>query len=541
MYMTPKFSSFIDFIAVAIGAFEGRKRKKVFSELKTFSAKQVYFSDFIEQAKLELNFSDSEMAFISESIFKVENILSNLRSTPLYTDIPQGTASHLFFYQFTVPFIKQLCSLTSELADSLFFHTLDKFLFSKKECNSLRDVISLFKKEISSELSDIDANSATEFKLALSKLDERSFPSRSSIKNHIDKLHHNILTLERKGQSRANSFCLRIHTIFFAAKVAFIFTKYREAEYGKVNIFDSEIENLFLLFNKEYTLNINVPSEDDSYTTNAKFITCKNHFLEKIKQENPVLYLKENGTSALWKYKNGIFLSYAIREQLLWDINKRLYSEGGINKFIKNFIPELSKRQTGTDGVDIAVILIGMKVLLSKNITNNSLEPLINFCIDNLEKHNLISFVANTPFGSYLPKNLTASEINIALAIRTFNESVFRGVVNVKFCNPLSPLNELLNTYFDNGALTKRVIERKPIKTEKTTTYDALRNINYYILAFGLEEKTQITKAGYVNVLSSKSGAGINNYLSLVDEEKKRILNLISPEEFSLDLEKYHL
>lgn len=30
MYMTPKFSSLVDFIAVAVDVFEGKSRKKVF-------------------------------------------------------------------------------------------------------------------------------------------------------------------------------------------------------------------------------------------------------------------------------------------------------------------------------------------------------------------------------------------------------------------------------------------------------------------------------------------------------------------------------
>lgn len=476
------------------------------------------------------------MTFISQSLIKVENILAHLKSIPLYTDISKNTGDNLFFTQFTVPFLKQLCSLTSEYTGSFFFFSLDKFLFSGDECNSSKDIISLLKREISSELGHIDKSSSSEFKLTLSKLDDRSFPSRYSIKKYIDKLHQNILTIE--CEDKANSVSLKIHTIFLAAKVAFVFAKFMEANYPEKNNIDSEIKIAFLLFNKEYTLNPNVSSENDSYIDNAKFITCKNYFLDRINLENPVSFLKENGTRALWKYKNGIFTSYAIREQLLWDINKGLFTECGINQFIKNCIPELSKRQTGTDGVDIAVILMGMKVLLSKHITNNSLEPLINFLIDNLEKHNLLSFVANTPFGSYIPGNLTASEINVALAIRSFNESVCKGIINVEFCNPLSPLNEILNAYFDKGTLTKRQIERKPIKTEKATTYDALKNINYYILAFGLQGEVKFNSAGHVIVVSSKYGDGINNYLSLLDSEKKTILKLISPDEFSLDLKK---
>lgn len=536
MYMTPKFSSLVDFIAVAVDVFEGKSRKKVFSELKTFSTKQVYFSDLFEKIKLGLSLSDSEMTFISQSLIKVENILAHLKSIPLYTDISKNTGDNLFFTQFTVPFLKQLCSLTSEYTGSFFFFSLDKFLFSGDECNSSKDIISLLKREISSELGHIDKSSSSEFKLTLSKLDDRSFPSRYSIKKYIDKLHQNILTIE--CEDKANSVSLKIHTIFLAAKVAFVFAKFMEANYPEKNNIDSEIKIAFLLFNKEYTLNPNVSSENDSYIDNAKFITCKNYFLDRINLENPVSFLKENGTRALWKYKNGIFTSYAIREQLLWDINKGLFTECGINQFIKNCIPELSKRQTGTDGVDIAVILMGMKVLLSKHITNNSLEPLINFLIDNLEKHNLLSFVANTPFGSYIPGNLTASEINVALAIRSFNESVCKGIINVEFCNPLSPLNEILNAYFDKGTLTKRQIERKPIKIEKATTYDALKNINYYILAFGLQGEVKFNSAGHVIVVSSKYGDGINNYLSLLDSEKKTILKLISPDEFSLDLKK---
>ena len=536
MYITPKFSSLIDFIAIAVDVFEGRSRKKVFSELKTFSAKQVYFSDLFEQIKLELKLSDSEMVFISSSLIKVENILSHLKSIPLYTDTPFNTGDKLFFSQFTMPFVKQLCSLTSKHTDSAFFFSLNKFLFSEKECNGLKNIISLVKSDISRELSHIDASSAKELKMALAKLDDRSFPSRSSIKKHIDILHQNMLLIE--SEDKANRVSSKIYMIFFAAKVAFIFAKFREEKHAEETYVDSAIENLFLFFNKEYTFNTGVSSEDDSYINNVEFKACKSYFLDKIKQEEPATFLKENGTRALWEYKNGIFLSYAIREQLLWDINKGRFSEDGINQFIKNHITELSKRQTGTDGVDIAVILMGMKVLLSKSITHNSLEPLINFLIDNLEKHNLISLIASTPFGSYIPNNLTASQINIGLAIRSFNETIRNGMLNVDFCNPLSPLDEMLNIYFDKGALTKRQIEKKPIKTEKTTVYDALRNINHYILAFGLQEEIKMSSAGDVNVLSSKSGDGINNYLSLPNSDKKNILKLISQDEFLSDLGK---
>lgn len=533
MYRTPTFHSLIDYITVSVDVFEGKDRKRIFSELKTFSAKQVYFTDFFDKIKSELKLSDTEMLFISQSLIKVENILSHLKGIPLYTDVSQNEGNNLFFSQFTVPFVKQLCSLTSEYTGSVFFCSLEKFLFSKKECNGLKDIISLVKSEILDELNHIDASSVTELKLALSKLDERSFPTRSSIKKHVDMLSQNILLIE--GEDKANSVSSRIYMIFFAAKVAFVFAKFKKGAHIEEANIDPEIVHLFLLFNKEYTFNAEVSSEDDSYIENVKFRDCKSYFLDKINQEDPVSFLKENGTRALCEYKNGIFFSYAIREKLLWDISKGRYSEGGINEFIKTFIPKLSKRQSGSDGVGIAVILMGMKVMLSKNIANNSLEPLINFLIDSLEKSTLISLEASTPFGSYIPQNLTASQINIPLAIKSFNESVYKGTLSVGLCNPLSPLNEMLSIYFDKNSWTKKQAERKPIKTEKVTIYDALRNINYYILAFGLEDEIRISDLGGVNVLSSKSGDGINNYLSLSESEKLSILKLISPDEFSFD------
>tara|TARA_R110002096_G_scaffold203539_2_gene388779 strand:- start:4166 stop:5764 length:1599 start_codon:yes stop_codon:yes gene_type:complete len=532
--MTPKFSSLIDFIAVAVDVFMGRSRKKVFSELKTFSAKQVYFSDLFEQIKSELNLTDPEMDFLSQSLIKVENILSHLKSTPLYTDVSQHAGSTLFFDQFTVPFVKQMCGLSLEHTESVFFNRLDKILFDGKRCNDLKGVISLLKSEISSELNHIDASSGKELKIAVAKLDTRSFLSRSSIKKHIDILHQNISTID--SEDKADSVSSNIQTIFLAAKVAFYFAKYKESNYADETTIDYEIEGLFLSFNTEYTFNTEVSSDDDSYIKNAKFVSCKKYFLDRINQENPVSFFKKYGTKALWEYKGGIFNSYAVKEQLLWDINKGRYSENGVNHFIKNVIPELNKRQSGTDGVDIAVNLMGLKVLLSKSITNNSLEPLINFLIDNLEKHNLINFIVGTPFGSFTTDNLTASEINIALAIRSFNERILNGVINIEFCNPLLPLNEVLEIYFEKGSLTNKQIGRKPIKTETITLYDALRNINYYILAFGLQENTRVSSCGFVNVLTSKFGSGINKYLSLHDTDKKNILELISPEEFILEL-----
>ncbi|MCD9481582.1 hypothetical protein [Photobacterium phosphoreum] len=532
--MTPNFSSLVDFIAVALDLFEERNRKKVFSELKTFSAKQTYFRDIFDKIELELVLSEPEMKQISQSLIKVENILSHIRSIPLYTDTSSSTVDDLFFNQFTMPFIKQFCSINSTQTDSTFFCKLDKFLFSESECNGARDIISLLKSEILTEIRDVDVSSAKELKLRLAKLDERSFPSRASIKKYIDLFHQNILIIENKD--KADSASSKVYMVFFAAKVAFFFAKFMEKRHPNKIEIDSTIEKSFLSFNKEYTFNVKVSSEDDSYINDVEFKKCKRYFLKKINQEDPVSFLKENGTRALWRYKNGVFISYAIREQLLWDINKGRFNESGINHFIKNSIPQLSKRQTGTDGVDIAIILMGMKILLSKNIVNNSLEPLINFLIDNLEKHNLVNLIASTPFGKYIPSNLTASQINIALAVRTFNESLSNRVLNVDFCNPLSPLDEMLKIYFDKGSLTKKQIEKKPIKTEKATAYDALKNINYYILSFGLQEEIELSREGCIDVLTSKSGCGVNTYLSLPNTEKISILKLISSEECSIDL-----
>jgi len=531
MYKSPEFTSLIDFLAVAADVLKGKKRKRVFSELKTFSAKQTYFAEFFEQVERSLGLSAPEADFVKTALLKIENILSNLKNTPLYTDISQGEGERIFYVQFALPLLRQFCKTASESVASSFFCIFEKLLFEGAAFNDAKRVITLLKPEILKQLSFSDTDSTREFRTVLSRLDERSFLSPASITGHVEALYQNILVIE--GRAKAGLVRDQVHTMLFAARCAYTFAKSERLRGATERAVDKEIRSQFLIFNADYTLNSDLIL-DESYLNNPYFCSCKAYFLNKLGQENPERYLKEKGTKALWAHKNGIFMSYAIREQVRCNINAGRFNGSGINNFISHTIPELRQRQTGSDGTDIATMLIGMKVLVSKHITHNSLEPLVNFFIENQQIQNFAMWPVCTPFKYSELERPNASDFNTALAIRSFNEDVELGILQVEICDPLQPLDETLCLYFRQGSLTKKQKEKRPVKTAKATLYDALKNINYYIQSFGLHSEVELTEQGFT-VQWSKCGDGINRYLAMSHSAKKDLLQKISPEEFLMD------
>ena len=107
MYKTPDFVSAIEFVVTSLDLFEDKKRKRLLSESHTFRQKQIYFKDFIAAFGYTLELSDYERGYICKILLKIENVLSNLKFTAIYSDKDQHYCEEVFLKLFTIPFLIQ--------------------------------------------------------------------------------------------------------------------------------------------------------------------------------------------------------------------------------------------------------------------------------------------------------------------------------------------------------------------------------------------------------------------------------------------------
>ncbi|HHG3058438.1 TPA: hypothetical protein ACPVWU_003482, partial [Vibrio parahaemolyticus] len=169
--------------------FEDLKRKRLLSESRTFDQKQVYFSDFLDRLKSKLDLDDNEIAYISNVIFKLENVLSDLSNTPIYSTTSFNIGKKLFFNLFTIPFISFLLNYLVDKNRNAYFTYLSKFItLDSISVLKPNHVISKTKEIIKLEIiSDVEINESSKFiSLFLSKLDDRSFPKIKTIKKFTD-------------------------------------------------------------------------------------------------------------------------------------------------------------------------------------------------------------------------------------------------------------------------------------------------------------------------------------------------------------------
>ncbi len=96
MYRTPRFFTFIDEISLVLCLNEEKTRKRALSESRSFDSKQIYFSDFLSQLSKVLNYEKSEINYLTEVFFKVENILSDLAKTPIYSNVHSESIKRFF-------------------------------------------------------------------------------------------------------------------------------------------------------------------------------------------------------------------------------------------------------------------------------------------------------------------------------------------------------------------------------------------------------------------------------------------------------------
>ncbi|WP_208323200.1 hypothetical protein [Morganella morganii] len=478
--------------------------------------------------------TEREHEYLSDVLSRLENILSTLANIPIYSTITIEKASGIFFSLFTYTFIKELSFRMLNEYKNNFFSNLHSIINIESNNSLTPDLVVLkVKCMINNNIKNIIKNKNIEKSISsyISKMDKRSFPKIPTILKYKEKLFEDAIFFketEETGRMVSSLF----YEILLAGRAAFYLSKYVNKITPSIN--DIYIQENTVAIIQDYILNDNIDINDMTYSKNCNLMHCKNYFLNSIGQQDPLNYLKQYGTKALWIHDNGVFLSYCLREQLYNDINTGRNTVWNLSDIIEL----LDRRQSGEDGLYIAMFGIIFTFKQKGNVTHNFLEPLINYYIDCQEIFEMKGYVYKTIFSKYLADDLTIRDINLALAIRTYNSSVDDGIIKDSHCNPLKNLDKVLQCYFSSNEITDEMRKIIPVWGIKETIYDALKKINFHIVNYGLHKEIGVNTEGEIFVKKSIAGYYINKFLSLNNDTQREILNEVSPSEYAIDINK---
>ncbi|WP_337915056.1 hypothetical protein [Vibrio cholerae] len=527
MYRTPRFFTVIDEVSQVLCLNEGKARKRVLSESRTFDNKQVYFSDFLLQLSKVLNFGKAEVSYITEVFLKVENILSDLANTPIYSNVSSERVERFFYSKYTSFFIVLLVRNLSLKFKKPLYDNLGLILFSHNFNEIDREyVINYFKVKFNDDFRKtvLNKDAISELSIFISKLDKRSFPKIKT----IEALLSEIFPPDESGKNE--KIKCDIKSFFIASKIAFNISKINELYIDSKLLSQDHKVKLFL---EKYVFNDIIDQNNYEYLNDEHYKTIKSKLFTFIGQKDPVKFLKKHSTPELWEYDNQVFLSYCVREGLHHYINKFFVNYDVINAYGEH-LDDIKKRQCGEDGTYIAIFLITSALKLKKKLPQNYLQPYLSLLCDNLRIENIKFPVCYSPFGFIELSGLSIYEINLSYAIRSFNDLVKNRITNTYYCNPLYNLDCLIEKIMLGKNLTAKDFKIKPIKGFNETLFDALVKIDFYLLSFGLQKKIGTDHYNRAYVKESIAGNWINKFIQLSEVERKSILKSLSPKEYAV-------
>lgn len=539
MYRTPTLSTLFEHAAIALDIHERGSRKRTSSESKSFTTKQRAFSFLFSELCEELSISSTCKTHLENSLFKIENLLTELRTIPIYSDTPKKDAENIFFMTFTIPVIQKLTEQLVAVEKNVFFETVSHLVFSQQDKITVKSSQDKFKHCVHSLIKtyDLPKDLAKNIESELSKLDTKSFRKVSTIRKQTTDLENSLPFYKIENEALLSDYYLT----WLAGRCAFLISREIEKKHVATVVIDDAIRKDTQKLCEDYICNPHINYYETSCKNNQHFLKCKKDFLNKIKVENPAKFLSVHGTRKLFEHKNGIFYTYAIWQQIWSDLDKRRLSKSDIEKYTKS-IGLLQDRQAGSDAINIASTLIGLTVINKKTITPNTLNPLVSFFMEHLPTMGgtvptvLELAPALSPFDTPSQDNLDSEEYNTNYAIRIFNQLVKENEIFYEKCNPLIPLEQKMKTFFSKGKLSAKDKRVRSIKTvPKSSLYDVLKNLDQHIINFGLECEITYPK-GYTKVLKSYAGPSINKYLQLSNQEKLNILQKIDKKAFESDI-----
>ncbi|MEE9929627.1 hypothetical protein [Microvirgula aerodenitrificans] len=547
---TPSYAEFIELLVHIFDlhtAGKANTRPKEMTEARSMYKRQLAHHEALTQLFSVLDVKEEDRGFLRTCFLKIENMLSCMKSvticSPQAAVLGQGT----FLKLVALPqLLEVLRFFFNEGRIGFAFEMMRYLVLMVQKGGGKSDCLQLLRKDLSGQLKD---HACADFRIELGKLDVRSFPKMKSIEKMLGSLRSD-LSKSIKDEAGVERIVARAKFRFLGAKAAFKALKLLKGHGVNGALLISE--GLMMLHRElceRYVCNKEVSELDYDFIGNENFERIGNIFLKAIGHTEYEDLPAEvaNSPSLLIQYENHAFLPWCVYKKLVWDLDKGRVDEAYLKHFEKAFLSTVKTHQYGQIAIDVATVLLAMKIKTVASFPHQCLEPLTMVLMENCPISNEIFLAWEIPFGVEMPELVYTSHFNVAQAVYAFNEYVQSGVIKETLCNPLEGLDLILHHVFDE--VDRRVFFdkeftlpasskfKRPVKILDLDLYDALKSINRLLDQFGLVESVQ-DNCSMICVSTSHAGDYINKYLALEPAEKREILERIDQEKYRVDLEK---
>ncbi|QND87121.1 Uncharacterized protein ChrSV_4903 [Chromobacterium vaccinii] len=545
--ITPCYADFIQAISIIFDLNkDGKKgaRPRQMSESRSMLRRQTIHTEVVTGIFDICQVEDRDRFFLKACFLKFENMLSHLKSIPIYSPKSRTHGDVCFFWLVALPQIMSLLHYCRDVLGIVFARELLYYLAGVAQQDQPEVAcVKQLKMDISELLGGIEC---PDFKIAMGRIDHRSFPKSQSIENMLASLSTEICV--SIGEEKSKEIVQQARLKLLAAKVVF---KTFKALSKKISpaVFPNT-EKLFESHRKlcqHYVCNPDIDENNFDFLQNDDFYAIIDFYFESIGYVDPENLPNEVSRTLgdLIRYSNRAFLPMAVLFKFRWDFERHRVNDSYIRQFEKAFLFTTKNYQYGLPAAKIASVLLALKIKMSDSIPHQSLEPLAMVLMENSPIENELTLLCDTPFGSEPLGRPYTTDYNVAKAIHSFNQDVRSGGINTGVCNPLIGLDKILQHIFaklDNGeffateySLPKTLMLMKPVKAFEMGLYDALKGINGLLNKFNLIELIQ--DGSYrIRAETSLAGEAINRYLKLTDVEKIEILKKIDCEQCARDL-----
>lgn len=545
--ITPCYAEFIQVISIIFDLNkDGKKRARPreMSESRSMSRRQTIHDEVVTNIFELCQVEGKDLGFFKACFLKFENMLSYLKSIPIYSPKSRAHGEMCFFWLVALPQIMSLLHYCRDVRGIAFARELLHYL-AEVEQQDLPEkaCVKLLKEELTGLLGGVEC---PDFKIAMGRIDHRSFPKAQSIEDMLASLGTEIQELI--GVKKSKEVVQQARFKLLAAKT--VFKTFKALRKNTCQVAFPDTEKLFESHRRlcqHYVCNPDLDENNFDFVRSDDFREIADFYFESIGYVDPESLPDEvtRTPGNLIRYCNRAFLPLAVLLKFRWDLERHRVDESYIRQFEKAFLFTAKNYQYGLLAAQIAGVLLALKIQKSDNIPHQSLEPLVMVLMENTPIDNELALLCDTPFGPEAHGRPYTSDFNIAKAIYTFNQDVRSGGVDAKLCNPLEGLDKILQHIFnklDKGeffaaeySLPKTLMLMKPVKAFEMAFYDALKSINGLLNKFNLIERRQ--DGSYViRAETSLAGEAINRYLKLKDFEKIEILKKIDPEQCVKDL-----
>lgn len=544
--ITPRYADFIQEISIIFDLNKDSKkgtRPREMSESRSMSRRQSIHGEIVAKIFELCQIEEKDRDFLKTCFLKFENMLSHLRSIPIYSPKSRSHGEICFFWLVALPQIMSLLHYCRDVRGIVFARELLHYLAEVAQQDQPEIAcVKLLKGDITALLGGIEC---ADFKIAMGRIDHRSFPKSQSIEDMLASL--GIEIKELIGEEKSKEIVHQARLKLLAAKA--VFKTFKALGKNKCQVAFSDTERLFESHRRlcqYYVCNSNIDENNFDFLQDNDFNEIVDFYFESVGYVDPKSLPSEvtRTVGDLIRYGNRAFLPLAVFLKFRWDLDRHRVNESYIRQFEKAFLFTTKNYQYGLPAAKIAGTLLALKIQMSDNIPHQSLEPLVMVLMENSPIENDFALLCDTPFGPEPLGRPYTSDYNVAKAICTFNRDVRSKEIDARLCNPLEGLDKILQHIFakmdneeffeTNYSLPKTLMLIKPVKPFGTDLYNALKGINGLLNKFNLIELIQ--DGSYViRAETSLAGEAINRYLKLANAEKIEILKKIDSEQCGRD------